>query len=638
MSDAAFRSVNIANFEQKWQEIGASEVIKSWVKDGVRLPLRCKPEPFHCKSRVFSESETAWIDQEIPNLVRSGAIERCAEQPKYISAINVVPKKTKTEFRLIVDLRQLNSVCEPPSFRHEDIRTVLEQVKPGDHLVTIDIKKCFYHVLIHPDFREFVCIEWRNQFYRWRVLPFGLNCSPYFVYKVLRPVVVYLRSRGVRIVIYVDDILLMGRPVEIFQQRRYTLELLRELGWFVNFPKSSLEPDTRKDYIGFILDTAKSENNEPCVWIEIPKQRVSSLRRDIRRGLGKGQLSARALARIAGQCISMSRAVIPAKLLLRNIYRLLATRVSWQDYLVLDDGVRQDLEWWETALRYWNGRAVFNRTIDVQITTDASSAGWGAKLPSVDGDQLAQGVWNQRIAYKHSNYRELLAILMALHSFLRYLVNKCVQVLTDNVTAAAYLNFQGGPSVEMTDVACAIWDLCVRNNITISAKHLAGTANAAADWLSRRESHYEWMLNPAVFRYLERLWGPHTVDRFGSMATTQLPKFNSLFWDPHTSGVDALAQTDWGSENNYVNAPFRMLGRVIEVVCAQRAWATVIAPIWPGQPWLQKLKRLTVCAPVRLPNNAKACLQVGRRRPEPLKNRKWKLYAWRICGRIGLDS
>jgi hypothetical protein len=48
--------------------------------------------------------------------------------------------------------------------------------------------------------------------------------------------------------------------------------------------------------------------------------------------------------------------------------------------------------------------------------------------------------------------------------FLPQLKGKVVQILTDNVTAAAYVNIQGGQSVEMTDISMAIWDLCVRHN------------------------------------------------------------------------------------------------------------------------------------------------------------------------------
>ncbi|XP_043246606.1 uncharacterized protein LOC122394089 isoform X3 [Amphibalanus amphitrite] len=100
---------------------------------------------------------------------------------------------------------------------------------------------------------------------------------------------------------------------------------------------------------------------------------------------------------------------------------------------------------------------------------------------------------------------------------------------------------------------------------------------------------------------LESIFGPHTVDRFASLSTAQLPVYNSRFRDPATSGVDALGQRDWHEHNNFVNPPFRMVPRVLDVVEAQRATATLIAPLWPGQPWLDRLRRLSICPPLRLP-------------------------------------
>jgi hypothetical protein len=75
------------------------------------------------------------------------------------------------------------------------------------------------------------------------------------------------------------------------------------------------------------------------------------------------------------------------------------------------------------------------------------------------------------------------------------------------------------------------------------------------------------------------------------MATTQINFFNSLYWDPFTGGVDALAQQDSGVQNNFVNPPFRLIGRVLEVVCAQKAVATIIAPNWTGQTWFKRLQK-----------------------------------------------
>ena len=121
------------------------------------------------------------------------------------------------------------------------------------------------------------------------------------------------------------------------------------------------------------------------------------------------------------------------------------------------------------------------------------------------------------------------------------------------------------------------------------------------------------------------------------MMITQIPNYNSLYWDPLTSGVDAFARTDKSLSNNYINAPFGLLLRILDIVIKQKAMATVIAPLWPAQIWFQKLTSLLIDNPIPLPVSQRTVICVG---PcaEPLKNRAWRLYAWRISGRQALDA
>jgi len=605
-----------------WRRIGASETVLNWIEHGVTIPFTSEPDTFEYNNRKFSAREALFIDKELSELLKTGAVKCADQQPHCVSPLNVVPKKGG-KLRLIIDLRHLNAHCEAPSFVYEDINTVLQLVSPGDQLVTFDIKSGFHHVPIAPESQSYLGFQWRGKFYYWCVLPFGLNISPFVFCKILRPVVSYLRNLGLKLVIYVDDGILGAKPNVIIQHRDTLLDLFYELGWCINLEKSFLEPDTSRDFIGYVVSTANADNN---VWVKIPRVRIASVRRDISRALNQGAILARALARIAGKCVSMAKAVLPAKLLLRNIYRLLKSRQSWQDRLLLDPGTIQDLTWWHAALDAWNGRAVRNPAIDAQLTTDASSIGWGATC----GTQEAQGLWNAEVSQKSSNYRELKAIFLALRSFLPKLRNKTVQVLTDNITATAYINFQGGPSVELTGIAKEIWECTLENNISISAKYLAGRLNVEADWLSRLQPHYEWKLHPGVFRYLDRMWGRHTIDRFASLMAHHVDTYNSRYADPGTHGIDALAQTNWATHNNFVNPPFRLLPRVVSTIAQQQATATVIAPMWPGQIWYQKLKEMSVVAPVRLPRGA--VLPLTHATPEPLRNRRWKLFAWRVSG------
>ncbi len=128
---------------------------------------------------------------------------------------------------------------------------------------------------------------------------------------------------------------------------------MEQLGWTINFEKSSLQPSLSKKFIGYIIDNT-GDNSV----IRVCPDRVRTLKKDISRALRNNVVTARALARIAGQCVSMSKCVLPAKLLLRNTYRLLATKTHWAQLLSIDPYTRNDLQWWFDSISNWNA---FNR-------------------------------------------------------------------------------------------------------------------------------------------------------------------------------------------------------------------------------------------------------------------------------------
>ena len=83
--------------------------------------------------------------------------------------------------------------------------------KPKDYLVTADLKDGFHHIKVHMEHRTYFGFQSRGIYYQWTVLPYGHSCSPYLFCKILRHVVTYLRSQGIRVVLYVDDFLIMAQ-------------------------------------------------------------------------------------------------------------------------------------------------------------------------------------------------------------------------------------------------------------------------------------------------------------------------------------------------------------------------------------------------------------------------------------------
>lgn len=610
-----------------WEKIGAPTTVLEWLREGVPIKFVSKPNHTVLHNPKFSDLHRTFIRGELKRLLEKGAIERCIKKPMFVSPINVVPKKNK-KYRLITNLKLLNDHIEKKSFRNEDIRTTIELVESNDDMVSLDLKDCFYHLPVHTMFRDYLGIFFEGKFYRWRVLPFGLCLSPYFCAKIIRPIVIFLRSQyNMKCQVYVDDFFLCGPPNIIEEHRDQLVNTLNDLGWIINYEKSSLTPQKVITFIGFVVDTMTSQS--PTLWVA--HARIQKLRTALRKLIKAQSCSARSLARVLGQCISMSVAVVYGKIMLRGAYNVLKSRNSWETMVNLDSLALEDLNWWLKEVSGERKRVLEKRTITCHMETDASQTGWGATL---DGQQAA-GVWNVRLSYEHSNYRELMGIFLGIMSFKEQLKNQSLQILTDNMTARAYLIHQGGPSPKFNKVAKAIWATVASINCHIQVNHLSGVLNIEADTLSRQRDNYNYSLSNSWFKKAEMLFGPHTVDRFADCTNSKLPRYNSLYRDHRSEGVDALAQFNWAKENNYCFPPFRLIQNLLNCIESQGAYATIVAPMWVGQSWYNKLRRMSVADPIVIPNNAVNFERTSRfATPEPARNRRWKVALWRVCGQI----
>ena len=137
-------------------------------------------------------------------------------------------------------------------------------------------------------------------------------------------------------------------------------------------------------------------------------------------------------------------------------------------------------------------------------------------------------------------------------------------------------------------LSCILKELywfCLLIGVTLQVLWVPRKENAEADALSKLDDTDDWQLNPEIFRSLDCKWGGHTVDRFASDLNALCPRFFSRFYSPGCEGVDAFAY-HWGNgENNWINPPFGLIGRVITKLRSDRAVASVVLPLWPSRPW-----------------------------------------------------
>lgn len=113
-------------------------------------------------------------------------------------------------------------------------------------------------------------------------------------------------------------------------------------------------------------------------------------------------------------------------------------------------------------------------------------------------------------------------------------------------------------------LALEVFKLTRKHCIRLEPEWIPHEENLIADYLSRiiMIDLDNWMLNPEVFKQLDLVWGPHTVDRFANSSNNQISRFNSRYWNPGSEAIDCFT-VNWAGENNWWCPPIWIVVRLI---------------------------------------------------------------------------
>ena len=161
-----------------------------------------------------------------------------------------------------------------------------------------------------------------------------------------------------------------------------------------------------------------------------------------------------------------------------------------------------------------------------------------------------------------SIWRELFAIPFALHSFAPKINNKSVHCETNNYVASLIVT-SGSNKVHLKTLAENLYELIIKHSIVLQVKRISRNKNQLADALSKTYDFDDWETTDTLLHYLNRLWGPFTIDGFTDNKNAKLRKFNSKFWCPNTSQVEKFA-VGWGNDKNYMVLPIYLVPKVIK--------------------------------------------------------------------------
>ena len=166
-------------FFDQWKSITSNRFVLNMVR-GHHLQLRSHPTLFcdfwHFNVKVAAAHHPV-IQKEVDELLAKGAIEPSSGGAGFYSSMFVVPKCTG-DLCPVLNPKHFNHFIHIPSFKKPTLKHVWQLIQQDDFAFSIDLQDAYLHVPIVKDHHHFLCFDWHNVPYQWKVFPVGLATAP----------------------------------------------------------------------------------------------------------------------------------------------------------------------------------------------------------------------------------------------------------------------------------------------------------------------------------------------------------------------------------------------------------------------------------------------------------------------------
>ena len=405
------------------------------------------------------------------------------------------------------------------------LKTVWQLIQQGDYAFSIDLQDAYLHVPIVKHHRQFLRFVWHNVPYQWRVLPFGLATAPRVFTSLTKPILFLCHCKGLRIVIYLDDILVLVRSKRAGKRAcLFLCSLLVCLGLHINFSKSDLRLSQSFTFLGLCWDTVHmSVSLPPDKLADIQQLALSLLHtphvtvHKVMSFLGKANFCINGHSQLRQLC----RVIQSDMLRVYHSPTHLFSRVHFSPSSLRQLDQLAKLQQSPVPLQF--------PLPDVVIATDATLIHWAFYFQGSGLPLSVSGTWSGSLSRAHIALQELQAVAVMLRRMAFCLSGKVVALHLDNSTAKAYLCNQGGTvSPFLSRLACRIPSLTDKNGITLLPAYIPTHLNVEAGFLSRGRLLPEWHLLPQVAQAAFCLWGLPEVDLLASSRSTQCQHYFTL--------------------------------------------------------------------------------------------------------------
>lgn len=444
----------------------------------------------HPSARFFDKHVSDYINAE----VEYGALIGPFEVPPFAwvhsSPMMTRPKNGTDKRRVISDLSYGHSVNEHivkgnvlgriRPHRLPTIDEVTEYINrhgPDVHIAAIDLQRAYRQFPADPLDWVLASVVWNGRYYIDLRMPFGQRISSLHMQRIADAIVAILKSWGYTAIIYLDDIILLGRNKEETEAAfKAALELLCELGLPVSERK--LQPPSQcATWLGVDVDVPARE-------LRITKQKIDDTLEVVDKLLGQRSLTRKQLRSVLGKLHHVSKTVRPGRLFVARLLEALRAMGNGRRFTTISASMRKDLRWFSNFLVQYNGRSMMPQPEPTHvIEADACPGGIGA----CSLNRYYSAVVPSELAGQPIAKIEAANVGLAAKTFFGDMKPGDVGLLcSDNQPTVEVLQHGRGRDPDLLAVARDIWWLQATLDIVIIPIHVPGEQLVLADALSRR--------------------------------------------------------------------------------------------------------------------------------------------------------
>ena len=565
------------------------------------------PEQAFFENYVPQEYET-FITTTLQEWEKLGVIQKTESKPIVVCPLSVEPSKP----RVIWDGRYLNEFIRDIPFTMDNATKVAEVAWKGAYMFKLDHKNGYFHVPIDEQSRKYFGICWQEVFYVLCVLPFGWKSSPYIYHSLTEAVNMYIRSLGIPMLGWIDDMLGLVQQLlhlasdeEQFQSCMRAMVVVSYImfmaGYFLNIKKCFLIPEQVITYLGIECDALKGR-------FAVPQTRIQKYVPIIDKLLTSSWISFSTLEKMVGKLVSLECAVAPGMWYTRELYTALkqapasptdSRRIKESTFIKNSQQIREELVMWKFFLLTNQGapwRSYENVFVQADIYSDASGRKFAGIIDIQKGPTLiTAGDFEEHLLEEDIQVKEGEALkqtlVMAIAQIPEQIKEKTLLCKVDNQVLKAVLEKKGtSENLKLNNIGKQIFWLQQLGDFHIKLTYIPSAENAA-DQYTRQSRNLEATLNQQCFLRIWKKWGPFQWDLMASAANVRKdPEGNPLryfsrYYDGYSSGVDLFTQNLQYLCQVYCFPPLPIVGMVVKCLQQNKLNSVLVIPA-TNEPWV----------------------------------------------------